>query len=80
MASAAPIGKWFRNVVIPYTASASGGIMLALGRALGETMAGDVHHRQLVPHLLVDLRAGHTIAAAIASEFAESDGSATSPP
>jgi len=49
-----------RNVVIPYTASG------VIGRHHGWRSAarsarpcGDVHHRQLVPHLLVDLRAGH---------------------
>ena len=39
-ASAAPPGKWCRNVVLPYTrVGVVGGIMLGLGRALGETMA-----------------------------------------
>src|SRR3979490_3361251 len=64
-----------RNVVIPYTrVGVIGGIMLALGRALGETMA--------VPFIIANsfrisssvFAPGTTISAAIASEFAESDG------
>lgn len=48
-----------RSVVIPYTrVGVIGGVMLALGRALRDH-GGDLHHRQLVPHLLVDLRPGH---------------------
>lgn len=62
-----------RNVVIPYTrVGLIGGIMLALGRALGETMAvtfiiGNSHriHGSL-------FAPGTSISAAIASEFAES--------
>jgi phosphate transport system permease protein len=35
------------RVVLPYTkVGVIGGIMLGLGRALGETMAGDLRHRQ----------------------------------
>lgn len=64
-----------RNVVIPYTrVGVIGGVMLALGRALGETMAvtfiiGNafrINGSLFAP--------GTTISAAIASEFAESDG------
>lgn len=64
-----------RRVVIPYTrVGLIGGVMLALGRALGETMAvtfiiGNAYKIQgsiFAP--------GTTISAAIASEFAESSG------
>jgi phosphate transport system permease protein len=64
-----------RNVVIPYTrVGVIGGIMLALGRALGETMAvtfiiGNSFH--ISSSIFAP---GTTISAAIASEFAESDG------
>ena len=60
------------NVVLPYTrVGVVGGIMLGLGRALGETMAvtfviGNAHH------LSVSLLApGTTISAALANEFSE---------
>lgn len=64
-----------KNVVLPYTrVGVIGGVMLALGRALGETMAvtfiiGNsfkIHESIFAPST--------TISAAIASEFAESDG------
>jgi phosphate transport system permease protein len=64
-----------KNVVIPYTrVGLIGGVMLGLGRALGETMAvtfiiGNsfrINGSVFAP--------GTTISAAIASEFAESDG------
>ena len=60
------------NVVLPYTRSGvMGGIMLGLGRALGETMAvtfvignaHDIHASLLAP--------GTTISAALANEFTE---------
>src|SRR3982750_1589758 len=64
-----------RNVVIPYTrVGVIGGIMLALGRALGETMAvtfviGNAHRIQ------TSLFApGTTISAALANEFTEAVG------
>jgi phosphate transport system permease protein len=63
------------NVVLPYTrVGVIGGVMLALGRALGETMAvtfiiGNTF--RISPSLFAP---GTTISAAIASEFAESDG------
>lgn len=62
------------QIVLPYTRSGVvGGAMLALGRALGETMAvtfvvGNAHH------IAVSLFApGTTISATIANEFAETD-------
>ncbi|BAT58085.1 phosphate transport system permease protein PstC [Variibacter gotjawalensis] len=64
-----------RKVVIPYTrVGVIGGVMLALGRALGETMAvtfiiGNAF--KISPSVFAP---GTTISAAIASEFAESDG------
>ena len=64
-----------RNVVMPYTrVGVIGGIMLALGRALGETMAvtfviGNAH--RINASLLAP---GTTISATIASEFNEAVG------
>ena len=61
-----------QNVVLPYArAGVVGGAMLALGRALGETMAvtfviGNAH--KLAPSLFAP---GTTISAAIANEFSE---------
>lgn len=64
-----------RNVMIPYTRiGLVGGVMLALGRALGETMAVTFiigNSFKITPSLFAP---GTTISAAIASEFAESDG------
>jgi phosphate transport system permease protein len=63
------------NVVVPYSrAGMLGGIMLGLGRALGETMAvtfviGNAH--RISPSLLAP---GTTISAAIANEFTEAVG------
>jgi phosphate transport system permease protein len=63
------------NVVIPYTrVGVTGGCMLALGRALGETMAvtfvvGNAH--KINPSLLAP---GTTISATIANEFTEAVG------
>ena len=63
-----------RHVVLPYTRSAVvGGIMLGLGRALGETMAvtfvlGNAHNLSISL-----LEPGNSIAAAIANEFTEAD-------
>lgn len=64
-----------RNVVIPYTRiGILGGVMLGLGRALGETMAvtfviGNAHY------LSASLMApGTTIASALANEFTEAVG------
>ncbi len=64
-----------RNVVIPYTrVGVVGGVMLALGRALGETMAvtfviGNSH--LITTNLLAP---STTISATIANEFQEADG------
>src|ERR1700747_1892426 len=63
------------NVVLPYTkVGVIGGIMLGLGRALGETMAvtfviGNAH--RLTRSLLAP---GTTISATIANEFTEAVG------
>jgi phosphate transport system permease protein len=62
-----------RSIVLPYTrASVIGGIMLGLGRALGETMAvtfviGNANH--ISPNLFAS---GNTIASLVALEFPES--------
>jgi phosphate transport system permease protein len=69
--------KWevMRSIVAPYTGvGLVGGIMLALGRALGETMAvtfviGNAH--KISPSILGP---GTTISATIANEFTEADG------
>ena len=64
-----------RYVVLPYTrVGVIGGVMLALGRALGETMAvtfviGNAH--RISPSLLAP---GTTISATIANEFTEAVG------
>jgi phosphate transport system permease protein len=64
-----------RNVVIPYTrVGVIGGVMLGLGRALGETMAvtfviGNAH--RISSSLLAP---GTTISASIANEFTEAVG------
>jgi phosphate transport system permease protein len=64
-----------RNVVIPYTrVGVIGGIMLALGRALGETMAVTFIIGNAFRISGSVFSPGTTISAAIASEFAESDG------
>ena len=64
-----------RNVVIPFTrVGVIGGVMLGLGRALGETMAvtfviGNAH--KISPSMLAP---GTTISATIANEFTEAVG------
>jgi phosphate transport system permease protein len=61
-----------RSIVIPYTrVGLIGGVMLGLGRALGETMAvtfviGNAH--RISPSILAP---GTTISASIANEFTE---------
>src|SRR6266853_5300328 len=63
------------NVVLPYTkVGVMGGVMLGLGRALGETMAvtfviGNAH--RLSASIMVP---GNTIASALANEFTEAVG------
>ena len=61
-----------RHVVLPYTQSGViGGIMLGLGRALGETMAVTFvigNSQRLVPSLFAP---GSSIASTLANEFAE---------
>ena len=65
----------FRHVVLPHTrVGVIGGVMLALGRALGETMAvtfviGNAHR---IPTSI--LAPGTTISATIANEFTEAVG------
>jgi phosphate transport system permease protein len=69
--------RWevMRRVVIPYTrVGIIGGVMLGLGRALGETMAvtfviGNAH--KISPSILAP---GTTISATIANEFTEAVG------
>jgi phosphate transport system permease protein len=64
-----------RKVVIPYTrVGVIGGIMLALGRALGETMAVTFIIGNSFRISGSIFAPGTTISAAIASEFPESDG------
>jgi phosphate transport system permease protein len=64
-----------RFVIIPYVKSGlSAGILLALGRALGETMAvtmliGNTH---IIPNGLFST--GNTMASVIANEFTEETG------
>jgi len=61
-----------RNVVLPYTSTGViGGIMLGLGRALGETMAVTFvigNSQRLLPSLFAP---GTSIASTLANEFAE---------
>jgi phosphate transport system permease protein len=69
--------RWevIRNVVLPYTrVGVVGGVMLGLGRALGETMAvtfviGNAHRISASI-----LQPGTTISATIANEFTEASG------
>ena len=64
-----------RSVVLPYTrVGVIGGVMLALGRALGETMAVTFIIGNSFRISSSIFAPGTTISAAIASEFAESDG------
>ncbi len=64
-----------RSIVLPYTrASVVGGIMLGLGRALGETMAVTFvigNTNRISPSLFAP---GNTIASLVALEFPEAEG------
>jgi phosphate transport system permease protein len=63
------------NIVIPYTrVGVIGGVMLALGRALGETMAVTFVIGNAFKIQSSIFAPSTTISAAIASEFAESGG------
>ncbi len=73
--------KWevVRNVVIPYTrVGVVGGVMLGLGRALGETMAVTfvIGNSKRISFSLLD--PATTISATIANEFQEASGMYTS--
>ncbi|HET6254132.1 MAG TPA: phosphate ABC transporter permease subunit PstC [Puia sp.] len=68
--------RWevIRSVILPYTKSGLfAGILLSLGRALGETMAVTmvIGNSSQMPHSIFDL--GNTMASVIANEFAEAD-------
>jgi ABC-type phosphate transport system permease subunit len=63
-----------RSVVLPYTKSGLyAGVLLSLGRALGETMAVTmvIGNSPIMPKGIFSL--GHTMASVIANEFAEAD-------
>ncbi len=63
------------HVVLPYTkAGVVGGIMLGLGRALGETMAVTFVIGNATMLSVSLLEPGNTIAAKLANEFNEADG------
>ncbi len=64
-----------RSIVIPYTrVGVIGGVMLALGRALGETMAVTFVVGNAQRFSASILQPGTTISATIANEFAEATG------
>jgi phosphate transport system permease protein len=68
--------RWevIRSVVLPYTKSGLfAGILLSLGRALGETMAVTmvIGNSSLMPHSIFEY--GNTMASVIANEFTEAD-------
>jgi hypothetical protein len=63
-----------KSVILPYTKSGLyAGVLLSLGRALGETMAVTmvIGNSPLMPKNIFSL--GHTMASVIANEFAEAD-------
>jgi phosphate transport system permease protein len=71
--------RWevIRDAVLPYARSGIvGGIMLGLGRALGETMAVTmvIGNRHAIPTSLLD--PAYTVAALLANEFAEASDDA----
>lgn len=68
--------RWevIRSVVLPYTKSGMlAGVLLSLGRALGETMAVTmvIGNTSLIPKSIFS--AGNTMASVIANEFTEAD-------
>src|SRR5690606_37358971 len=70
--------KWetIWKVVLPYSrVGIGGGIVLALGRALGETMAVTMVIGNMPEISASLLRPGHSMAAVIANEFREADSS-----
>jgi phosphate transport system permease protein len=63
-----------RSVILPYTKSGLfAGILLSLGRALGETMAVTmvIGNTSMIPHSI--FAPGNTMASVIANEFTEAD-------
>lgn len=65
-----------KSVILPYTKSGLfAGVLLSLGRALGETMAVTmvIGNSPIMPKSIFSL--GHTMASVIANEFAEADHS-----
>ena len=69
--------RWevMRSIVAPYTGvGLVGGVMLALGRALGETMAVTFVIGNAQGSRASILGPGTTISATIANEFTEADG------
>jgi phosphate transport system permease protein len=62
-------------VILPAAVSAiTGGVMLALGRAMGETMAVTMIVGNALNFDLSLLAPGNTIAAMLANQFGEADG------
>jgi phosphate transport system permease protein len=63
------------NIILPAAISAiTGGIMLALGRAMGETMAVTMIIGNSLNFDLSLLAPGNTIASMLANQFGEADG------
>ena len=63
------------NVILPAAVSAIvGGVMLSLGRAMGETMAVTMIIGNSLTFDLSLLAPGHTIASMLANQFGEADG------
>lgn len=69
--------EMIRDAVLPFARSGIvGGVMLGLGRALGETMAVTmvIGNRHAIPHSLLD--PAYTMAALLANEFSEASDDA----
>ncbi len=67
------------NVILPAAISGiTGGVLLALGRAMGETMAVTMIIGNSLSFNLSILAPGNTIAAMLANQFGEADGSQVS--